>query len=188
MKVNTLYRLCMLVFALCISSTAYSQIVANDLLMSQRNSTNSATLTIPINMPVDSSFLAFNSSTSRPTYFAIGTVGLTFDNTLKVIDVNPLAVFVKTVQIESNPITLSPFSPMFQVFNGAMPQTWYLPWIIGSENQVFYIKNRGTDDLTLAGQGSDEIYEYSNYPSIILPPGASIMIVNTGQYWEVFYL
>ena len=70
------------------------------------------------------------------------------------------------------------------VFSGTTT-TWTLPAVSGNTSKVFFMKNRGSGDITLNRAGADNIYDTAAVTSITITPGQSIMIQNDGTYWLV---
>lgn len=71
------------------------------------------------------------------------------------------------------------------VFNGASNTTWTLPAIAGNDGRKYYIKNRGTANITLQRAGSDQLFFASAVNSIVILPGDAYIIQNDGSYWLV---
>ena len=63
--------------------------------------------------------------------------------------------------------------------------TWTLPPITGSKGRILFIKNRGTGNLTIHGNGGDAMWDSSSVASIIILPGASRIMVCDDSIWNV---
>jgi hypothetical protein len=70
------------------------------------------------------------------------------------------------------------------VFTGTTT-TWTLPAVSGNTDITYFIKNRGSGNLTLQRAGSDNIYDTATQTSILIAPGQAYMINNDGTYWIV---
>lgn len=72
------------------------------------------------------------------------------------------------------------------VFNGSSPITWTLPAVSGSVGLFITIKNRGSGTLTVARQGSDQLWNTSPVNSVtVAGGGASLRLACDGVYWVV---
>lgn len=74
------------------------------------------------------------------------------------------------------------------VYSGAVPTTWTLPELSREFEKCYFIKNRGSDTITLTRAGTDEIWDTSAVNTLAIVAGASYMITNDGTYWIVFDL
>ena len=73
-----------------------------------------------------------------------------------------------------------------QVFKGLSAETWELPLLSAtSDGKIFIIKNRGSNDLTIETQGSDEIYETTNLSFTVINAGNWAIFIKSGEYWEM---
>jgi hypothetical protein len=71
------------------------------------------------------------------------------------------------------------------VFTGSSATTWTLPAISGDTGRRYFIKNRGTANITLQRAGSDQLYNTSAVNSITILPGGSFIVQNDGTVWIV---
>jgi hypothetical protein len=62
-------------------------------------------------------------------------------------------------------------------------KTWTLPSISKSEHRFFFIKNRGSAELTVARAGADEIYTTSAVTSVAVAAGVNILLINDKTYF-----
>lgn len=74
------------------------------------------------------------------------------------------------------------------VYTGATTTTWTLPELSREGEISYFIKNRGSDTITLNRAGSDEIWDTSAVNSLSIVAGASYLLTNDGTYWIVFDL
>lgn len=74
----------------------------------------------------------------------------------------------------------------FYVFTGTT-STWTLPAISGNTGIKYWIKNRGSGNLTLQRAGSDNLYDTTTQTSITISAGQSAYIYNDGTYWLVLF-
>lgn len=71
------------------------------------------------------------------------------------------------------------------VFTGTTT-TWTLPAVSGNTNVKFYIKNRGSGDITLnSNAGGNDIYNTSAASSLTIGAGQAYILVNDGTYYLV---
>lgn len=73
---------------------------------------------------------------------------------------------------------------MTYVFTGTT-DTWTLPALAGNTGVRYWIKNRGSGNLTIARAGSDELYDTAARTSITIAAGQGCYIENDGSYWLV---
>jgi hypothetical protein len=71
------------------------------------------------------------------------------------------------------------------VFTGSSATTWTLPAISGDTGRRYFIKNRGTANITLQRAGSDQLYTTMAVTSITIYPGDGYTIQNDNTYWIV---
>jgi len=71
----------------------------------------------------------------------------------------------------------------FYVYNGVTTATWTLPLISASGNKQIYVKNRGSETVTIQRAGSNQIYASSPSTFLYLYPGQSGTFYNDGTYW-----
>lgn len=73
------------------------------------------------------------------------------------------------------------------VFTGTTA-TWSLPALSGTSGQVFYVKNRGSGNLTIdiTGAPGSFIFKTIAVASFILVSGSSARILSDGTFWNVF--
>ena len=69
-------------------------------------------------------------------------------------------------------------------FTGGAATNWYLPLIAGPNNN-FTVKNRGTDTLTIAPSGADQMFDVAPAASIDLLPGDAYTFYNDKAYWLI---
>jgi hypothetical protein len=91
---------------------------------------------------------------------------------------------VKGLSVVSSAGTLTLGNAVHYVFSGTTT-TWTLPAVTGNTDVFYFIKNRGSGDITLNRAGSDEIYTTSAVTSTTISAGASIRLWNDGTYWIV---
>lgn len=76
-------------------------------------------------------------------------------------------------------------------FTGSSPATFTLPARTSSVNQFYLIKNIGSDDLTVAAAGTDDIYTTTTVSSFIVGPGESVMVNGaangTSDLWTALF-
>lgn len=71
------------------------------------------------------------------------------------------------------------------VFSGTTT-TWILPPLAGYTNVKYFLKNRGTGNITLnTFAGGNDIYYTSAINTINLLPGESAILGNDGTYWNI---
>lgn len=70
------------------------------------------------------------------------------------------------------------------VFSGTTA-TWTLPAISGNTGVKFFIKNRGSGNLTIQSNSGSQIYDVAAVASIIVLPGESRILLNDGTYFLV---
>lgn len=71
------------------------------------------------------------------------------------------------------------------VFTGTTT-TWTLPTIIGNTDVKFYIKNKGTGNITLnSNTGGAEIYDTSALTTYTILPGESVLLWNDSVHWDI---
>ena len=64
--------------------------------------------------------------------------------------------------------------------------TWTLPVVSGNTGQIYYMKNRGSGNITLnSNAGGNDIYTSSAVNTTTITPGSAIILVNDGTYWLV---
>ena len=73
---------------------------------------------------------------------------------------------------------------MFLVFTGSTA-TWTLPALSTRTGYNYWIKNRGSGNLTVQRAGSDELYDTAARTSITITAGQGCFIHNDGTYWNV---
>jgi hypothetical protein len=73
----------------------------------------------------------------------------------------------------------------FYTFNGATA-TWTLPSIAGNTNITYYVKNRGTGNVTInSSGGGNDIYISSAINTTTVAPGEAIIIHNDSGIWNI---
>lgn len=70
------------------------------------------------------------------------------------------------------------------VFNGSTG-TGTLPSLATYKGAVYFVKNAGSGNLTIASSGSDNLYDTSSVTSIIIAPGAARIISASTSFWYV---
>lgn len=71
------------------------------------------------------------------------------------------------------------------IFSGTTT-TWTLPVISGNTNVKFFIKNRGSGDITLnSNGGGNDIYNNAPANSVTIGTGTSVIVFNDGTYWNI---
>jgi len=71
------------------------------------------------------------------------------------------------------------------IFTGGSATTWTLPALASTNNRMYFIKNRGSANITLQRAGSDQLYTTSAVNSITIAAGESYIIYNDATYWNV---
>lgn len=109
--------------------------------------------------------------------------GVTADDRLVIDATNTVKRLASsTPVVNSGAISLG--SADVYVFNG-VTATWLLPPISTSIGKRYYIKNRGSGQLTLSRVGADSIYDTAIVTSFILNAGSAIIMQNDGVLWDV---
>lgn len=88
----------------------------------------------------------------------------------------------KTVAVSAAALTLS--ASGFYSFTGATA-IWTLPTVTGNTDKVYYVKNRGTGNLTINTAAGNDIYSSSAVATYVLTPGMAIILQNDGTYYNV---
>lgn len=71
------------------------------------------------------------------------------------------------------------------VFSGTTA-TWTLPPIMGYTNVKYFIKNRGTGNITVnSNAGGNDIYTTAAVNTFTIAPGAAYILMCDGTYWDV---
>lgn len=71
------------------------------------------------------------------------------------------------------------------IFSGTT-STFSLPAVSGTTGRTYFIKNRGSGNLTVdVTGGASDIYDTSAVASIIIAAGAARMFTNDGTFWDV---
>ncbi len=72
------------------------------------------------------------------------------------------------------------------VFNGTTG-TWILPSVSTSSNVKYFIKNRGSGNLTITTfAGGNEIYTTLGVSSVVLAPGSSLILSSDTFFWNKY--
>jgi len=71
------------------------------------------------------------------------------------------------------------------VFTGSSGSTWTLPALSGNTNLIYFIKNRGTANITLQRAGADNIFDTAVVTSVTILPGSAVIVSNDGTYWNI---
>jgi hypothetical protein len=95
-----------------------------------------------------------------------------------------VATGILSVSTSSTSSTTLSTSNDLYVFSGTTA-TWTLPPLSGNTGKFFFIKNRGTGNVTLQAAGSDSLYKSAVVSSITILPGEAYIIANDGVYWDV---
>lgn len=69
------------------------------------------------------------------------------------------------------------------VFNGTTAATWTLPAL--STGIKYFLKNRGTVNVTLTAAGSDQIFNTALGTTFTMTPGAGLIVFGDGTYWDI---
>lgn len=121
-----------------------------------------------------------------------GYVGMNKNNPHYVLDVagdanfddNVTAPQVRTGTTVSSAGTLTLSTATNYIFSGTTT-TWTLPGV-GISGRTYYIKNRGSGDITLNALGfSTTIYSTSAVATITIAAGASVILIDDGTFWNV---
>lgn len=71
------------------------------------------------------------------------------------------------------------------IFSGSTT-TWTLPTLAGNTNHRFFIKNRGSGNITLnSNAGGSDIYNTGAVTTLAITPGAAFMVFNDGTFWNI---
>jgi len=84
----------------------------------------------------------------------------------------------------STSITLDFATATVYVGNPSSAATYTMPTVSGNTNQWFYVKNKGTANITLTGDASG-IYYNSAVTSFVVYPGEGYKLINDGTHWIV---
>jgi len=71
------------------------------------------------------------------------------------------------------------------IFTGNSNVIWTLPSISNSINSNYFIKNRGSANVTLTGTNSDLIYSSQPVYSFVMSSGQAYILNNDGTYWNI---
>jgi hypothetical protein len=74
------------------------------------------------------------------------------------------------------------------VFTGSSAKAWTLPDLVRETEKAYFIKNRGSDTVTLTRAGTDEIWDTSAVTTLAIAAGTSYLVTSDGTYWIVFDL
>lgn len=101
-------------------------------------------------------------------------------------NINKLAYWPASTEVFVTSSSLTLFVGGAYVFTGTSV-TWTLPAVNGTSGRIYYIKNRGSGNITLnADSGSNEIYDSAPTNTITITPGNSARLVSDGTYFLVF--
>lgn len=70
------------------------------------------------------------------------------------------------------------------IFTGTTT-TWTLPAVSGSTNHMFFIKNRGSGDITLNSDSGNTLYTTAATNTYAITPGSAIILYSDGTYFLV---
>lgn len=70
------------------------------------------------------------------------------------------------------------------VFTGTAAATWTLPALSSTYKLIYFVKNRGTAQLTVKRAGSDQVYTYMADSILLLNPGEQFRLQNDSTYWN----
>jgi hypothetical protein len=70
------------------------------------------------------------------------------------------------------------------VFTGTAAATWTLPALSSTYKLIYFVKNRGTAQLTVKRAGSDQVYTYRADSILLLNPGEQFRLQNDSTYWN----
>lgn len=110
---------------------------------------------------------------------------LTLTGSVSIDSVGYSIVYMRTSVSSSTTITLNFTTADTYVGNPSSSATYTVPSVSTRTNQWFYIKNRGTANITLSG-GASEIYYNAAAASFVVYPGEAYKLINDGTYWLVF--
>lgn len=79
--------------------------------------------------------------------------------------------------------TLVLASVPYQAYSGTGGHTWTIPLLSTGRLIPFFVKNRGSGNLTVARSGGDQIYDTAPVNSIIMAPGEARIFVPDLNYW-----
>jgi len=71
------------------------------------------------------------------------------------------------------------------VSQNTAPATFTLPDLATNGNEAIFVKNEGTNNLTVQRAGSDQIWTTSATTSITITPGQSLLVMSSGSFWHV---
>jgi len=72
------------------------------------------------------------------------------------------------------------------VFTGSAAKAWTLPDLTRETEITYFIKNRGSDTVTLTRAGTDEIWDTAAVTTLAIAAGTSYLVTSDGTYWIVF--
>jgi hypothetical protein len=71
------------------------------------------------------------------------------------------------------------------VFSGSTATVWTMPAVSASAGNFFFVKNRGSANITLTAAGADNMYSTSAAATYVVTPGSAVYIFNDGVYWLI---
>lgn len=80
--------------------------------------------------------------------------------------------------------TLTIGSSIVYIFSGTTT-TWTLPAVSGTTGRVYFLKSRGSGNITLNSNSGSEIYDTAAQTGITIIPGQAIILISDGTYWTV---
>lgn len=93
-------------------------------------------------------------------------------------------VKMRTSVSSSTSVTLDFATADTYIGNPSSSSTYTCPSVSTRTNQWFYIKNRGTANITLTGDASGFYYNAAT-TSFVVYPGEAYRIINDGTYWII---
>lgn len=91
---------------------------------------------------------------------------------------------IRTSSSSSTTVTLDYSTANVYVGNPSSAATYTVPEVSTRTDQWFYIKNRGSANITLSGS-ANEIYYNTGTTAFVVYPGEAYRIINDGTYWVV---
>lgn len=92
---------------------------------------------------------------------------------------------IRTLVDSSASISLVFATANAYICNSSVNATWSLPSATASTNLYFYLKNRGSANVTLSAYATNEIYYGEQLDSFVLYPGESCTIICDGTVWNI---
>lgn len=162
-------------------------------------STANRTLTFP-STGSGKTFILIDTNTSVNTWILSGTVVDMNGNTYSSSNPGTIQYFVHdgvkwiltytsqgpTKTITSSAGTLSLLSHNRNYSFSGTTTTWTLPALANNTGRIYYIKNRGSGNITLnSNAGGSDIYDTGTVNTISITPGSAKLIIHDGTYWTI---